>query len=236
MSGEISAVTREKIGDGREWDGPLDATIHWCLVFDQPLSQVVIEDETPCALHGLILWQNLNMFLAENQEAHGKEVKLTELNGKNTSLIEKGISSTIGELRNGKVNARLTLEFSPANESRNILRNICWQDIAEVPLKPLLTAIKKKIMAKNPPDANIVSLAGLLKSSGYLGERSFKYKVALAAARGVPLKEIPLKHVYTHLACEIVDKKEYIRRGSSAKVSLYNSLGEIVDSLAVPIN
>ncbi len=222
-------------GNEREW-GPLDATIHWCLIFDRPLSQVAIKDETPCALHGLILLQNLNRLLGDHKRINGQEAILSELNKKHSSLIAHGISSTIGDLRKGKINARLSLEFSPANDSRNILRDVYWKDIAEVPLKPLLTAIQKKILAGKTADTNIISLAGLRNRSGYLGERSFKYRVALAAAHGVPLKEIPFKHVCSYLVREIVDKKEYIRPGSSARISLYDNAGEIVDSLAVLVN
>jgi len=51
----------------------LDATIHWCLICDRPLSKVPIKDATPCRLRGMVQWQSLNMFLKEENYAIGNE-------------------------------------------------------------------------------------------------------------------------------------------------------------------
>lgn len=215
---------------------PFDATIQWCLIFDQPLSQVSINDETVCTLQGVVVWQDLSNFLVESNLNGNEQNQLCEVPEEDVSIGQRGISCTIGELRKGKVDARLFLEFTPENDIQNICREVAWNDIARVPLKPFLKALKNKIKNKMMNDTHIIRLDGLAKNTGYLSQRSLKYKAALAAARGVSLGDIPNNQVYNYLIREVVDKKEYVRYGSSAKVLLFNGTGQIVDSRTVRAN
>lgn len=217
-------------GDMIMQDSAFDALIQWCLVFAKPLSQIALVDSTPCTLHGMIIWQNLDSFLSDDCSEDVVQNRGLEDFAEKGSLLQGGITCTLGELRTGRVKARLTLEFSPENKKQKVLRNVSWKNIAGIPLKPWLLTIQKQIRNRKRPDSEIISLANLGKRSGYLEERSLKYKTALAAARDVSVHEIPLAHVLRFAAREIVDKKEYVGQGTSAKVALYNEKGELVTS------
>jgi hypothetical protein len=216
-----------------------DAMVQWCLVFSEPLSQVAIEDATACTLHGVIVRQRLDAFLGGDVGNHTQMKQALSQFGKDSALINDGITCTLGELQGGQVEARLTLEFSPENQGScpsKVLRDATWRDIARLPLIPWLIAIQKQIRDKKREDGKNICLHGLVKKSGYIGERSLKYKAALAAARGVPLDEISSAHVHRTLVRELVDKKEYIRHGSTATVALYNGRGEIVGSRTLTVD
>lgn len=213
-----------------------DALVQWCLVFDQPLSRITIQDSTCCSLHGMIAWQNLNLFLGEKTPAQsGRLERELALFDKSASVVNDGIFCTIGELQQGQVKARLTLEFSQEKSGRKVVRDISWRDVAKAPLKQWLITLQNQIREQQREDGKTISLAGLIKSSGYLSERSLKYKAALAAIRGVPLSEVPLAHVHRAVVHEIVNNREYIGHGSSATVALYNGLGEIIGSRTLTV-
>jgi hypothetical protein len=217
-------------------DSAFDALIQWCLIFNKPLSQIELVDSTPCTLHGMVVWQNLDDFLCEDFSEGLIADPVLEDFGADGSVVQGGITSTLGQLRKGKVKARLTLEFSPENKKQKVLRNVSWQDIAGTPLKPWLKTLQNQIREEKRADSAIAPLAGLSRRSGYFCERSLKYKAALAAARGVSVNEIPLGQVYRFLAREIVDKKEYVGRGGSARVALYNEQGELVTTSIMTLN
>ncbi len=215
-----------------------DARVQWCLVFAQPLSQLTIDDSTPCTLHGAIVRQKLNAFLGEDVHYFERNLVISSFD-EDSSVVCDGIPCTLGELQQGKVEARLILEFSPENQEDNsskVLRDASWKDIARTALIPWLITIQKQIREKKRDDGKSINLDGLVKKSGYIGERSLKYKAALAAARGVSLHEIPSSHVSQALVRELVDKKEYIRHGSTATVALYNGRGEIVGSSTLKVD
>lgn len=213
-------------------DTAFDALIQWCLIFREPLSRIELVDSTPCTLHGMVVWQNLGAFLREDFDI---EPALEDFDT-DGSIVERGITCTLGELRTGKVKARLTLEFAPENKKQKVLRDVSWQDIAGTPLKPWLKTLQNLVLEQKRADSEVVPLAGLSRRSGYFCERSLKYKAALAAARGVSVNEIPLAQVYQFLAREIVDKKEYVGRGESARVALYNDKGELVTTSIMKLN
>jgi hypothetical protein len=216
---------------GADIQRPPEASIHWCLLFAEPLSQVLIEDDTLCTLQGLILWQNLSTFLGE----HHRDFDEQMVAGDEFPVVQSSIECTIGQLRKGKVNQRLILELSMENETKNILRDVSWHDVVDMPLKQFLKGIKKKIHDKLMKDTHIVSLAGFTKESGYIGQQSLRYKVALAKARGVSSNEMPLNETCKHLIQEISYKKEYIRQGCSARVSLYNGVGDVVSRKTIVV-
>ena len=217
-------------------DSAYDVLIQWCLIFAKPLSQVELVDSTPCTLHGMIVWQNLDAFLREDFSEEFVSGKFCKDFGKDGSVVQGGITCTLGELRTGKVMARLSLEFSPENKKQKVLRNVSWQDIARTPLKPWLKSLQDQIREKKRADSEVVCLAGLGQRTGYVWERSLKYKAALAAARGVSVNEVPLAQVYSFVAREIVDKKEYVGRGTSARVEMYNEKGELVTAGTMTLN
>lgn len=217
-------------------DSAYDPLIQWCLIFTKPLSQVDLVDSTPCALHGMIVWQNVGAFLREDFSKELVQGEVCEDFGEDGSVVQGGITCTLGELRTGKVKARLSLEFSPENKKQKVLRNVCWQDIARTPLKPWLKSMQDRIREKRRADSEVICLAGLGQRTGYFGERSLKYKAALAAARGVSVNEVPLAQVYRFVAREIVDKKEYVGRGTSARVEMYNDKGELVTASTLTLN
>lgn len=219
-------------GDMIMQDSAFDALIQWCLTFSEPLSRIELTDSTQCTLHGMVVMQNLDAFLREDFEV---EPALEDFDT-DGSIIEGGITCTLGELRTGKVKVRLTLEFSPANRKQKVLRDVSWQDIAGTPLKPWLKTLQNQVRENKRADSEVVPLAGLSRRSGYFCERGLKYKSALAAARGVPVNEISLSQVYRFLAREIVDKKEYVGRGESARVALYNDKGELVTTSIMTLN
>jgi hypothetical protein len=216
-----------------------DAMIQWCLVFPEPLSQVAIEEATACTLHGLIVRQRLDAYLGgEVGDQATRQRALSRFN-EDSALIIDGISCTLGELQSGQVEARLILEFIPENQaghSRKVLRDATWRDIVHLPLIPWLTTIQQQIREKKREDGKSICLDGLVKKSGYIGERSLKYKAALAAARGVPLDEISSVLVRQTVVRELVDKKEYIRHGSTATLAMYNGRGEIVGSRTLTVD
>lgn len=217
-------------------DSAYDAIIQWCLIFAKPLSQVELVDSTSCTLHGMVIWQNLDPFLREDFSGELAPGEACKDFGEDGAVVQGGITCTLGELRTGKVKARLSLEFSPENKKQKVLRNVCWQDIGSTPLKPWLKSMQDQIREKKRVDSEVVCLVGLGQRTGYVWERSLKYKTALAAARGVSVNEIPLAQVYRFVAREIVDKKEYVGRGTSARVDMYNEKGELVTTSTMTLN
>ncbi len=208
-----------------------DALVQWCLVFDRPLSKVIISETTVCTLHGALIRQQLNVFLREEQPKDSKKNQAFGNINEEFSVVYEGIPCTLGELQDGKIDARLRLEFATENIKNHpgkVLRNAAWKDIDRTELIPWLQSLQKHIIDGKREDGKIITLDGLVKKSGYIDDRSLKYKSALAAARGVSLQEISPAQAHQALVRELIDKKEYIRHGSSATLALYNGKGEIV--------
>lgn len=212
----------------------LDANIEWCLTFNDNLSKIEIEDDTPCVLHGRIVWQDLTCF-KEKCASGGKclENQLSVFCNNDSGVIQNGISSTIGELREGTMNARLTLEYLAENNHQQVSRNISWNKVAQAPLKPFIKTIQRKIFDGRLPDEKTVVFSGFTHNSSFFEQKSLKYKAALAAARGVPISDIPQSMVHDYLVKEVIDRKEYIGNGSDAKFSLFNGYGEIVSTKTI---
>ncbi len=216
-----------------------DALVQWCFVFSQSLSQLVIEEATVCTLHGAVIRQQLNGLLGEEGcGSFGKKRLLTVFDDDGSMVLE-GIPCTLGALQRGQVEARLCLEFAMEKQKKHrekVLRQAAWCDMERTRLIPRLQVLQRDIRRGRCDDGKIIGLADLIKNSGYVGERSLKYKVALAAARGVTLEEIPAPLVRRTLLREVIDKKEYVRHGSTATVALYNGRGGIVGSRALLID
>ncbi|MFH0781147.1 MAG: hypothetical protein V2B20_04215 [Pseudomonadota bacterium] len=216
-----------------------DALVQWGLVFAQPLSHIVIDESTPCTLHGVIVRQNLNVFLGEEASPHSLRNTAAPLLHEDSALVYDGIPCTLGELQHGQIKARLSLEFTPESQRMQpykVLRDASWREIARTALIPWLISLQQQILEKKYDDGYMICLDGLVKKSGYIGERSLKYKVALAAARGVPIHEIPSSHVHQALVRELIDRKEYVRHGGTATVALYNEREEIVGSRTLTVD
>lgn len=214
-----------------------DALVQWCLIFDQPLSRITIEDSTCCSLHGMIEWQNLDAFLTEKTQAEaGRRERTLATFDQDSAVVDDGIFCTLGELQEGRVKARLILEVSAENRGRKIVRDISWRDIAKAPLKSWLLTLQEQIREHRREDGRTISLTGLIKSSGYLSERSLKYTAALAAIRGVSLGEVPLAHVHRAVVNELINRKEYIGQDSIATLALYNDLGEIIGTRSLIVS
>ncbi len=216
-----------------------DALVQWGLVFSQPLSHIVIEESTACTLHGVIARQNLNVFLGDEASPHSLENPVVSAFHEDSALVYDGIPCTLGELQRGRIKARLSLEFSPENQGKQpfkVQRDVSWREIARTALIPWLQNLQRQILEKKCGDGHMVCLNGLVKKSGYIGERSLKYKAALAAARGVSIDEIPASHVHRALVRELIDRKEYVRHGGTATVALYNEREEIVGSRTLMVD
>ncbi len=214
-----------------------DALVQWCLVFDQPLSRIVIEDSTCCSLHGMIEWQNLDAFLTDKtRTVAGRRERALATFDQDSSVVDDGIFCTLGELQEGRVKARLILEVSAENRGSRIVRDVSWRDIAQAPLKPWLLALQEQIRDHRRDDGRRISLTGLVKSSGYLSERRLKYAAALAASRGVGLGEVPLAQVHRAVVNELINRNEHISRGSIATLALYNDLGEIIGTRSLTVS
>ncbi len=214
-----------------------DALVQWCLIFDEPLSRIAIEDSTCCSLHGMIEWQNLDSFLIERTQAEASQRKrVLATFDQDSVVVDDGIFCTLGELQEGRVKARLILEVSAENRERRIVRDISWRDIAKAPLKSWLLTLQEQIREHRREDGRTISLTGLVKSSGFLSERSLKYTAALAAIRGVSLGEVPLAHVHRDVVHELINRTEYIGRGSIATLALYNDLGEIIGTRSLTVS
>jgi hypothetical protein len=154
-------------------------------------------------------------------------------------MVVEGIPCTLGALQRGQVEARLSLEFATENckkHAEKVLRQVTWRDMERTTLISRLQVLQQDIRRGRRDDGKIVCLADLVKKPGYVGERSLKYQAALAAARGVSLPEIPASRVYRALVRALIDKKEYIRHGSTATVALYNGRGEVVGRRALRID
>jgi hypothetical protein len=213
-----------------------DALVQWCLVFDQPLSRIAINDSTCCSLHGMIEWQNLNSILSARTETEaGQRERAMAIFDRDSTIVADGIFCTLGELQEGRVKARLLLEVTGENSGSRVVRDISWRDIAKAPLQPWLLAVQEQIREHRRDDGRTVSLSGLVKSAGYLNERSLKYTAALAASRGMPLGEVPLAHVQRAVIHELINRKEYIGRGNIATLALYNDLGEIIGTRSLTV-
>lgn len=213
-----------------------DALVQWCLVFDQPLSRIVIDDSTCCSLHGMIEWQNLNSILAAGTQTEaGRRERALAIFDRDSAVVDDGIFCTLGELQEGRVKARLILKVSGENSDSRVVRDVSWRDIAKAPLQSWLLAVQEQIRENRRDDGRTISLTGLVESACYLSERRLKYTAALAASRGVPLGEVPLDHVQRAVIHELINRKEYIGRGSIATLALYNDLGEIIGSRSLSV-
>lgn len=209
---------------------PIDATTEWCLTFKSNLSEIEIDDSTHCMLHGRIVWQDLGRHCGLKIDSMANVCRQIFESDDGSDVLSEGIKTTIGELRTGQVNAKLTLEYDTENRQKRVSQGVSCQKIAKAPLRAWLKTLQNKIREGKIDDTPSIALGSLTKNSSFFEQRSLKYKAALAAARGISMAEVPQTQVYEYLVRDILDRKEYISLGSSAKISLFNSYGEMVDS------
>ncbi|BHH82890.1 hypothetical protein [Desulforhopalus sp. 52FAK] len=208
--------------------GPVfDATIRWCLSFNNKLSFITINEDTPCILRGMIEWHDLGKIL-ENQEdctiVHPGVVALEE----KMVLLEDGIPCTLRQLQEGAIKARLSLEFSLPHSEQKVFRDSGWDDIDTLAIVDMVCSIQKKIKAGSIDDTTVISLACGRAKPSYFRQRSMKYKAALALARGVSIDAIPQNIVNHYVARDIINKKEYLVYGTRTRLCLHSGSGELV--------
>lgn len=225
----MERAAADTIGCKGQRNSLFSAFVDWCLVFERPLSKIVLDLDTCCTLKGMITWQNLNSFLVPSlQSTYGETDECAMGAGCVSSIIHEGISCRLGELQAGTVKARLTLAYEPEHRFHDVFRDIVWHSLPDRDIFSWLTKKQEKIWNGLCKDSKALSLASFFKGTGMFQGNGLKYRAALAAARGLSLHEVPTIHVYELLAREAVDRKEYLRYGSKAKISLYNSQGELV--------
>lgn len=208
----------------------LDADLQWCLSFEKKLSHIECADHTPCILHGRIFWSSLTEDLNRIESARSPQGKLKSQIRDDSAMIESGIYTTLGDLISGTIAAQLTLEYTAENRYQQIYRNISWGKICHIPLKTYIKTVQGKITKGTLPDTKTVIFSRNTSKSGVQSQKGLKYKAALAVARGVPLADISQNQVNSYLAREVPSKKQYIKSGSHARLSLYNGHGEVVES------
>ena len=88
-----------------------DATIRWCLSFENNLSSIDVCDNTPCILRGMIEWHNLTQIINNKTDSSCEIHQRVAAMEERLVLLEDGIPCTLGLLEEGAVKAYLLLEF-----------------------------------------------------------------------------------------------------------------------------
>lgn len=209
-------------------DSPVfDATIRWCLSFNEKLSCLTINDDTPCILRGMIEWHDLGKILENQDDRTMVQPGVVALEEKMV-LLEDGIPCSLRQLEEGSIKARLSLEFSLPHSEQKVFRDSSWNDIDKLPIVDMVRLIQTKIKAGTTGDTTVVSLACGRAKPTYFGQRSMKYKAALAIARGVSIDAISQNTANHYVARDIINKKEYLVFGTRTKLSLHSGSGELV--------
>lgn len=204
-----------------------DATIRWCLLFQDNISELKVSLDSPCTLLGMIQWHNLSRIMNQNSEVSANP-QLAALEEKMV-LLEDGIPCTLRQLQEGSIKARLLLEFSLPHLEQKVFRDSTWEDIHCDRVEEMIVSFQDKIKKGETFDTRVIRLACKKVQPGGFAQRSLKYKAALALAKGVALDEIPSTLANRYAAQDIINKKEYLIMGARTKFSLHSETGEVVD-------
>lgn len=204
-----------------------DATIRWCLSFNDKISFLTIDEDTPCILRGMIEWHDLGKILENHDDSTMVHPGVAALEEKMV-LLEDGIPCSLRQLEEGVIKARLSLEFSLPHSEQKVFRDSGWNDIDKLPIVDMVCSIQQKIKAGAIDDTTVVSLTCGRAKPSYFGQRSMKYKAALALARGVNIDAISQNIANHYVARDIINRKEYLVFGTRTKLSLHSGSGELV--------
>lgn len=217
----------QEMGPGHHNQEPVfDATIRWCLLFEDDISKLKISLDTPCTLLGMIEWHELSKIMNQSKSVDKIEIDALE---EKMVLLEDGIPCTLRHLQEGSIKARLLLEFSVPHSEREVFRDSTWEDIHCDQVKEIIRIFQDKIHNGKTPDTRMIRLACKKVRPGGFAQRSLKYRAALALAKGVGLDEISLNQANRYAAQDIINKKEYLVMGARTRFSLQSESGEIID-------
>ncbi len=204
-----------------------DATIRWCLSFEEKISALTVDENTPCTLLGTVEWHDLGRILKADKNVAEGYPGVTAFEEK-LVLLQNGIPCSLKQLEQGSIKARLSLEFSIPHSEQRLFRDSNWKNIDRLAVVDMVKDIQREITAGKVGDTTVVSLVCRRAQPEYFRQRSMKYKAALALARGVRVDAIPQNLADHYVAKDIINKKQYLTYGTRTKLSLHSEAGQLI--------
>ena len=203
--------------------------VFWGINFSGPLSEIEISDKTRCTVQGLFILGGADSVYAREQEVCRFGESQKGFRNSEYQQDVNGIDCSLGALAHGDVEAVLTVVSKTDKDSRIFCRlNLQGIDFREI--VPWLKDKQEKILENCSIDTEFIALGEYTRFQKNIANRHLKYKVALAAARGVTPEDIPVSHIEKAFEAENLNYRRFIPVGSGAVISLRDSKGRIVSS------
>jgi hypothetical protein len=229
-----SLLPESEISRGRgstTWlKGGLDAELEWCLVFPALLSVTTITPATRCILQGSIRERRFECETPDRREMQSERCaqSVLALNVCNQENSAGGIHVSLREIVIDRVYANMCLQYQKENMQEDVKRTVTSSTLARLPLVECVRSLQELIHKSVMVDTSVIRVTAGWNQGSYLQERWMKYTSALTAVRGVHYSDIAKSHIQYRLVTDIVERREYIKRGTEACLSVLSSSGTCV--------
>jgi len=225
------------IGKGHvSWEtGGHDAELEWVLIFEKPLVEINISEETNCILQGMIEGKNLSKLLGEEQidwEPASLKNNVIATQDNNNASITGGIPTCLGALNGKAILATMRLSnFTKENGSILPERVVDSTVLEKFPVIKFLKELKERADDFGMNDCRIVNLGSNGKQSGYVNNRTYKMDAILSVLKHNPLELIKKgfsDHVRHQLIKDLIEEKEGMAKGSETLLQVFDTQNHVV--------
>lgn len=227
------------VGEGAtEWhEFGHDAELEWCLIFPKPLSELKITTDLECLLQGSI--RERVLFPAgssggKKQRASGSR-SIIAMELADHSGYFAGIPTSLADIHSDKTCSSMRLEYQKENRKGSVSRVVSSSVLARKDLVSSLRNLQEREVGNTRGSGNAVRLHALCCHGGYIQERWLKYQSALTAVKGVHYTTIAESTIRSRLMSDVIERREYIQRGTSAKLMVLDADGNCVGSSVLKV-
>jgi hypothetical protein len=226
-------------GTGRtSWlKGGHDAEIEWCLVFPSLLTAIEVTPGTRCILQGSIRERRLESAEpgSEGRSFGKKTISVLALHSRAHVKNAGGVQVTIRDIVLDRVHAKMCLQYQKENMQEDVKRTVASSVLARIPLVECVRNLQKTIKTSAMENTSVIRVSAGFNQGGYLQERWLKYQSALMAIRGEHYSDIAKSHIQYRLVNDIIERREYIKRGGVACLSVFSSSGNCVGKAGLAV-
>ena len=237
---QCRVIDDEEIVAGRaetEWDGfGLDAELEWCLIFQKPLAKLTITKDLECLLQGSI--RERRLVLKKKGEGRGHPPasrSIIAMSLGDHAGYFGGVATTLSAIFSDQIGASMHLHYEKENMEGGVDRVVSSAVLAGKDLVSSLLKIQKRALERTGGGENVVRLQSLYCHGGYLQDRWLKYQSALTAVKGVHYSTIADSTIRTRLMSDVIERRENIKRGTSAELTVLDAGGHYAGSSVLSV-
>lgn len=216
-------------------EGGHDAELEWVLLFEKPISKIIIDENTECVLQGMIEGKNLRKLLGTDQIAWapasiGNNIISTK-DGNQGSEIS-GIKIKLDDLRKNQILATMKLTYKK-EDGEHISERIVQSDVlCGLPIIEFLNDLKATASSIGFEDGRVVNLGAWGDQSGYVNERKRQIKAMLKSLLVNNEFERALDYSRNLLIQNVIDNKEGMCKIGVAELTVFEGITSKVIGMA----